>query len=115
MSKVVLKVTYSVRADQMKKFEAILLEGVVPLAEQLGIRFGGAWKTLVGSVGAYLEFWEFDSLSEFETKWKRLFEHPEFEKILETTGQMVMNEKFEILEPVFRRTPPKTEDSRHFV
>ncbi|UCF38334.1 MAG: NIPSNAP family protein [Acidobacteriota bacterium] len=98
--KYVLRVTYRVRIDQAEQFERILLDEVVPLAKNLGIQFQGVWRTLVGNVGEYLELWEFDSLAEFETKWKALFEHPEFKRILQITGPMVEEERMAILQRV---------------
>ena len=100
MAKVVLKVSYRVPVNHMVEFEKILEAQVVPLAEDLGINLKGIWKALVGNVGEFLELWEFDSMAEFETKWRELLDHPELQKIFETTGPVVRDESFALFEPV---------------
>ena len=100
MAKVVLKVSYRVPVNHMVEFEKILEAQVVPLAEDLGINLKGIWKALVGNVGEFLELWEFDSMAEFETKWRELLGHPELQKIFETTGPVVRDESFALFEPV---------------
>jgi len=84
----------------MVEFEKILEAQVVPLAEDIGINLKGIWKALVGNVGEFLELWEFDSMAEFETKWRELLDHPELQKIFETTGPVVRDESFALFEPV---------------
>lgn len=100
MAKVVLKVSYRVPVNHMVEFEKILEAQVVPLAEDLGINLKGIWKALVGNVGEFLELWEFDSMAEFETKWRELLDHLELQKIFETTGPVVRDESFALFEPV---------------
>ena len=100
MAKVVLKVSYRVPANHMAEFEKLLVNQVLPLAEDLGINLKGVWKTLVGNVGEFLELWEFDSMAEFETKWRELLGHPELQEIFELTGPVVRDESFALFEPV---------------
>lgn len=102
MAKVVLKVSYRVPVNHMAEFEGLLVTQIFPLAEDLGINLKGAWKTLVGNVGEFLELWEFDSMAEFEAKWKELIGHPKLQKIFEITGPVVRDESFALLEPVGR-------------
>ncbi len=100
MAKVVLRVSYRVSLNHVADFETILVNQVLPLAEDLGIESKGIWKTLVGNVGEYLELWEFDSMAEFETKWKGLLAHPDLQRIFEITGPLVKDESFALFEPV---------------
>jgi len=100
VAKVVLKVSYRVPVNHMAEFEKILVNQVLPLAEDIGIDLKGVWKTLVGNAGEFLELWEFDSMAEFETKWKELLAHPELQKVFEITGPVVRDESFALFEPV---------------
>lgn len=103
MGKCVLKVTYKVRVHQMKIFEEKLKNEVLPLAEQLGLDLKGVWKSLVGNVGEYVELWEFESLDEFDTKWKGLIRHPKLQEVFQITGEMVDEEVFALYEPIWEK------------
>lgn len=109
MSEVILKVTYRVRADAIAEFEDALLNRVVPLASRLGIRLKGIWRTLVGPVGEYLELWEFQSVADYEEKWKTLMNHAEIQEIFRKTGSIVSDEVFSLVEPVWpsSQQPPE--------
>ncbi len=97
---VVLKVSYRLRAHHMAEFERIFAAQILPLAQAHGLRFGGLWRTLVGEVGEYLEWWEFASLAEFEEQWRVLLNDPQLQEIFQITGPMVEAERFTLLEPV---------------
>ena len=97
---VVLQVTYRVRAHHMRAFEAIFRDEILPLVQEHGLRLRGFWRTLVGPAGQYVEWWDFDSMSEFEARWRAVMEDPRLEKIFERTGPMVDDEEFRLLEPV---------------
>jgi hypothetical protein len=97
MPEIILRVTYKIRAHEMTTFEGILVNQVIPLAEDLGIKFGGFYRTLIGNVGEYMEIWEFKSLAEYEKKWPVLLNHPDVQEIFKVTGPMVSDEMFTIL------------------
>lgn len=101
MPKYLLKVKYRLRAHETARFERILLEEVVPLAEELGLKLSGVWRSFVGNAGEYLEMWEFDSMEEFESRWKELLGHPRIQEIFKTTGAMVENENFALFESIW--------------
>lgn len=100
MGKITLQVTYQVPAHHTTEFEEIFFGRVLPLARTLGLTLSGFWRTVVGRAGSYLELWEFNSISEYESKWKALLGHPEFQEIFKLTGPMVEGETFCLLEPV---------------
>jgi hypothetical protein len=100
MAKVVLRVSYRVPVHHIADFEKTLVDQVIPLAEELGITSKGTWKALVGNVGEFLELWEFDSMADFESKWKNLLGHPDLQKIFQSTGTIVRDESFALFEPV---------------
>ena len=101
MSKYILRVTYKIKAHEISTFQEILENEVIPLVGSLGIKLVGCYQTTVGSVGEFMEIWEFDSLSEFEEKWNNLMNHPELLKIFEVTGPMVQDETFTIQKRLF--------------
>lgn len=103
MSKYFLKVKYRLRIHDMDRFEKILTTEVIPLAEDLGLNLSGVWRSFVGNVGEYLELWEFSSMEEFETDWKKLINHPKMQEIFKTTGPMVAEEAFSVYEPVWEK------------
>ena len=100
MAKLVLRVSYRVPVHRIADFEKTLVNQVIPLAEQLGITSKGTWKALVGNVGEFLELWEFDSMADFESKWKSLLGHPDLQRIFQSTGPIVRDESFALFEPV---------------
>lgn len=93
-----LRVTYRVRSDCILEFEEILLREIIPLAENLGIARPDVWRTTIGAAGEYLELWRFDSVSEYEDKFKTLLRHPRLQEIFRRTGPMVSGEYFALLE-----------------
>jgi hypothetical protein len=97
---VMLKVTYRLRAHQMAEFERIFAAQIMPLVKIHGLRFRGLWRTLVGEVGEYLEWWEFDSLAEFDEQWRKLLSDSRLLEVFQITGPMVEDEKFTLLEAV---------------
>ncbi len=97
---VLLKVSYRVRAHHIVVYEEIFRGQVIPLIEELGFRFRGVWKTVVGDAGEYLELWEFDSMAQFETEWKKLMNDPRLLEIFQSTGPMVEGENLTLFEPV---------------
>lgn len=97
---VLLKVTYRLRAHHMLQFERIFNSEIMPVVREHGLKFKGLWRTVVGEVGEYMELWEFDSMAEFDERWRGLFTDPQLLKVFETTGPMVEGERFTLLEPV---------------
>ena len=43
--------------------------------------------------------WEFDSLAEFDERWRALMSDPRLQEIFEVTGPMVEEERLTIYEP----------------
>jgi hypothetical protein len=68
--------------------------------QEHGFEAVGIFKTLVGPAGEFTEIFRFADLSDYESKWKSLMEDPRVETIFETTGPMVKNETFKLLESV---------------
>ena len=97
---VLLRVTYRVRSHHVRRFEEIFEAEVTPLIGKHRLRLKGMWKTVVGSVGEYMELWEFKSMQEFEESWQSLMDDPELIAIFERTGPMVENENFTLLKPL---------------
>jgi hypothetical protein len=97
---ILLRVTYRLRAHQMAEFERIFQDEILPLVDEHGLRLQGFWRTLVGEVGEYLELWEFDSLAEFDERWRKLLADARLQEIFQRTGPLVENENFALLEPV---------------
>jgi hypothetical protein len=97
---ILLRVTYRLRAHQMAQFERIFNEQIMPLAQEYKLHCNGLWRTLVGEVGEYMELWEFASLTEFEEQWRKLLADNRLQEIFQTTGPMIEDEKFILLEPV---------------
>lgn len=97
---VLLRITYRVRAHNMLSYEQLFSSQVMPLIRALDFCFLGIWKTLVGEAGEYLELWEFESLAEFEKKWKQLMADPRLLQIFESTGPMVEDENLSLFEPL---------------
>jgi hypothetical protein len=100
LSGVWLRVTYRVRADQIAEFQRLLFGEVLPLAGQLGMTRPTVWRTRVGSVGEFLELWPFDSLQDYDSRFRGLLEHPRFQELLRKTGPMVQDESFALVELV---------------
>lgn len=95
-----LQVTFYLEAQDVKRFETFYAEEFLPVILDHGFEAVGIFKTLVGRAGELTELWKFADLSDYERKWKSLMEDPRVEKIFETTGPMVKNESFKLLESV---------------
>lgn len=54
----------------------------------------------MGNAGEFLELWEFASVADFEKRWKALLSDSRLQEIFQSTGSMVENESFALLEPV---------------
>jgi len=97
---ILLKVSYRVRAHHIPAYEEVFTSHVMSLIQEYKFRFRGAWKTLVGDAGEYLELWEFDSVAQFESEWKKLMKDPRLLEIFQATGPMVEDENLSLLEPL---------------
>jgi hypothetical protein len=100
MSTKLFRITYRLQAHNVDEFERILMEEIMPLVRELGIRQPTIWRSVVGNAGEYMELWEFESLADFDDKWKELMRHPRLKKIFQVTGPMVQDENFSFLEPL---------------
>lgn len=98
---ILFKVSYRVRSHNIDRYEQIFASRVLPLIHEFGLRMVGIWRTVVGNAGEYLELWEFGSLAEFEREWKRLMNDPRLTEVFQSTGPLVEDERFAILEPVY--------------
>lgn len=95
-----LHVTFHLEAQNVARFEAFYAEEFLPVILEHGFEPVGIFKTLVGVAGEVTEIWKFESLSDYERKWKALMEDPRVQKIFETTGPMVKDERFKLMESV---------------
>ena len=96
---VLLRITYRLRAHHMPQFERIFDAEILPLIREHDLSFKSIWRTVVGDVGEYMELWEFDSLADFDVRWKRLINDPRLQTIFERTGPMVEDERWSLMEP----------------
>ncbi|HZS06945.1 MAG TPA: NIPSNAP family protein [Blastocatellia bacterium] len=96
---VLLRITYRLRAHHMPQFERIFDAEILPLIREHGLSFKSIWRTAVGEVGEYMELWEFDSLADFDVRWKKLINDPRLQAIFERTGPMVEGERWSLMEP----------------
>ncbi len=110
---ILLRVTYRVRAHHMADFERIFAERVLPLVKERKLAFRGIWRTLVGNAGEYLELWEFASMADFDRDWSGLLGDPRLQEIFKTTGPMVEDENFSLLQPLFK--PPSEPPPERFL
>ena len=101
-----LRVTYRLRAHHTAVFEKIFDEEIVPIVRRHGVRFLGVWRTAVGEVGEYMELWQFESMADFDRRWKSVLADPQLQKIFERTGPMVESENFTLLDPIIDRLTP---------
>jgi hypothetical protein len=97
---VYLHVTFHLEAQDVSRFEAFYAETFWPVIREHGFAPVGIFKTLVGVAGEFTEIWKFDSLEDYERKWKRLSSDPRVQRIFETTGPMVKGETFKLMESV---------------
>lgn len=96
---VLLKISYKLRAHHVAEYDRTFAERTLPLIREHGLRFKGIWRTIVGDAQEYLEIWEFDSLGDFEQRWRRLTADPRLKEIFEITGPLVENENLSLFEP----------------
>lgn len=99
MNNTLFRITYRVQAHHVRAFEEILAVQILPLIQELGIQPPTVWKGFVGDAGEYMELWEFDSVSDFEEKWRKLTSDPRLHEIFQSTGPMVLDERFSLFEP----------------
>ena len=96
---VLLKISYKLRAHHVAEYDRTFAERTLPLIREHGFRFWGIWRTIVGDAQEYLELWEFDSIVEFDEKWRKLASDPRLQEIFKITGPMVEDEKLTLFEP----------------
>lgn len=102
---VLLKISYKLRAHQVAEYDRTFAERTLPLIREHGVRFWGIWRTIVGDAQEYLELWEFDSIADFEERWRRLMADPRLKEIFEITGPLVEDEKLSLFEPALSGEP----------
>jgi NIPSNAP len=103
---VYLQVTFCLEAQDVARFESLYEETFLPVIQEHGFEPVGIFRTLVGRAGEVTELWRFESLSDYERKWKALLSDPRVQKIFETTGPMVKDESFKLMESVpFVKSP----------
>lgn len=97
---VYLHVTFCLEAQDVARFESLYAASFLPVIREHGFEPVGIFKTLVGRAGEFTEIWRFESLADYERKWKALLSDPRVQKIFETTGPMVKDESFKLMESV---------------
>ena len=95
---VYLHITFSVKAHQVARYEEFYEKEFVPVIREHGLEAVGIWKTLVGVAGEFTEIWRFEDINDFDRKWKSLMNDPRVHRIFETTGPLVKNERFKLME-----------------
>jgi len=95
-----LRVTYRLRAHHVAAYERVFAEETLPLIRAHGLNFLGLWRSLVGEAQEYLELFQFESLADFEIRWRALGADPRLQKIFATTGPMVEEERFALFDQV---------------
>jgi hypothetical protein len=93
-----LMVRFRVPLHQVEAYERIFGQEFLPLIREHGFELVGAFRTLVGEAGGYVELWRFEDMSDLERKWKSLFSDERTSRILEKTGPLVQGETTSILE-----------------
>jgi hypothetical protein len=96
---VLLKISYKLRAHHVAEYDRTFAERTLPLIREHGFRFWGIWRSVVGDAQEYLELWEFDSVAEFDEKWRKLASDPQLQEIFKVTGPMVEDERLTLFEP----------------
>ena len=114
MPRTLLRITYRIQAHNVERFEGILLDEIIPIVQELGISQPAIWKGFVGEAGEFLELWEFESMSDFEEKWRNLMNHSRLREVFRITGPMVEGEKLSIFEPLERDQPQSGLDMKHY-
>ena len=97
---VYLQVTFHLEAQDVERFERFYAREFLPVILEHGLEPLGIFKTVVGRAGEMTEIWKFESLSDYERKWKALMSDPRVQTIFETTGPMVKDESFKLMESV---------------
>ncbi len=96
---ILLKISYRLRAHDVAEYDRTFAARTLPLIREHDFRFWGIWRTIVGGAQEYLELWEFDSIAEFDEKWRKLMADPRLKEIFAVTGPMVEDEKLSLFEP----------------
>lgn len=96
---VLLKISYKLRAHHVALYDRTFAERTLPLIREHQFRFLGIWRTIVGDAQEYLELWEFDSIAQFDEKWRKLMADPRLSEIFEITGPLVEDENLSLFEP----------------
>jgi hypothetical protein len=96
---VLLKISYQLLAHHVAEYDRTFSERTLPLIREHGFRFWGIWRTIVGDAQEYLELWEFESVAEFDEKWRKLTADPRLKEIFAITGPMVERENLSLFEP----------------
>ncbi|MBO0721608.1 MAG: NIPSNAP family protein [Blastocatellia bacterium] len=102
---VLLKISYKLRAHHVALYERTFNERTLPLIREHGLGFLGIWRTIVGDAQEYLELWEFESLAEFEEKWRKLMADPRLQEIFQITGPLVEDENLSLFQPALPFIP----------
>ena len=97
---VYLHVTFRLEAQDVARFEAFYEETFLPVIRSHGFEPVGIFRTLVGRAGEMTEIWRFRDLTDYEAKWKALMADPRVQEIFETTGPMVKDESFKLMNSV---------------
>jgi hypothetical protein len=96
---VLLKISYRLRAHHVEEYERTFETRTLPLIREHSLPFRGIFRTIVGEAQEYLELWEFDSMTDFDQRWRRLAADPRLKEIFEVTGPMVEDERLTLFEP----------------
>jgi hypothetical protein len=99
LAMVLLKISYKLRAHHVAEYDKTFAQRTLPLIREHGFRFWGLWRTVVGDAQEYLELWEFDSVADFDERWRRLMADPRLKEIFEVTGPLVEDENLSLFEP----------------
>jgi hypothetical protein len=97
---VYLQVTFTLEAQNVASFKEYYEKEFLPVILSHGFEAVGVFETLVGDAGEMTEIWRFADMSDYERKWRSLMSDPELPRIFETTGPMVKNERFKLMESV---------------
>jgi heme-degrading monooxygenase HmoA len=109
---ILLKISYRLRAHHVAEYERTFAERTLPLIREHGFRFSGIWRSFIGDAQEYLELWEFDSLAEFDKKWRELMADPRLKEIFELTGPLVEGENLTLFEPVLQEGEERSRNKR---
>jgi hypothetical protein len=98
---VLLRVSYKVRVHHIREFDEVFHRRILPLIRKHDLQLTGVWRTFVGDAGEYMELWQFNSVVEFESRWRSLMADPDLQEVFLKTGPMVEGENFSLFEPAF--------------